>query len=76
MQVTKLRGANDNGLVPAGRTFARLAEGLRRANERAAAILDVYEEHERRLERRYTVKRRDTIPAARAPLEHAVFGTH
>jgi hypothetical protein len=76
MQVTKLRVANDNGLVPAGRYFARLAEGLREANERAAAIVDVYEEQERRLERRYSVKRRDTIPAASAPLEHAAFGTH
>jgi len=76
MQVTKLRFANDNGLVPAGRYFARLAEGLREANERAAAVVDVYEEQERRLERRYAVKRRDTIPAASAPLEHAAFGTH
>lgn len=76
MQVTKLRVANDNGLVPAGRYFAQLAEGLREVNERAAAVVDAYEEQERRLERRYTVKRRDTIPAARAQLEPAAFGTH
>ena len=76
MQVTKLRVANDNGLVPAGRYFARLAEGLREANKRAAAVLDVYEEQERRLERRCAVKRRGTIPAARAPLAHVAFGTH
>ena len=35
MQVTKLRIANDNGLVPAGRYFAHLAEALRQANEGA-----------------------------------------
>ena len=49
MQVTKFRPANDNGLVPAGRYFARLAAGLREANERAAAVVDVYEEQERKL---------------------------
>ena len=48
MQVTKLRIANDNGLVPAGRYFARLADGLREANERAAAVVDIYDEQERK----------------------------
>ena len=47
MQVTKLRIANDNGLVPAGRYFARIAEALRAANERAAAVVDIYEEQTR-----------------------------
>jgi len=72
MQVTKLRAANDNGLVPAGRYFARLAADLRQVNERAAAIVDVYEAQERRP----AVKRGDTVPAANAPLEHAAFGMH
>jgi hypothetical protein len=44
MQVAKLRVANDNGFAPAGRYFARIAEGLRAANERAAAVVDIYEE--------------------------------
>lgn len=47
MQVIKLRIANDNGLVPAGRYFARLADGLREANARAAAVVDIYDEQER-----------------------------
>ena len=75
MHVTKLHPANDNGLVPAGRYFARLAEGLQAANERAAAVVDAYEEQERALERRLQVKRRGTIPAARALSEHVAFGT-
>lgn len=76
MQVTKLRVANDNGLVPAGQYFSRLADGLREANERAAAIVDAYEEQERKLERRYAVKRRDTIPAAAPTPEFAASGMH
>ena len=70
MQVTKLRVANDNGLIPAGRYFARLAEGLRDANEQAAAVVDVYEERERKLERRYGLKRRGAIPPAVAPQQY------
>lgn len=45
MHVTKLRAANDNGLVPAGHYFARLADDLR-----AAAIVDEYEAQERKIE--------------------------
>ena len=52
MQVTKLRIANDNGLVPAGRYFARLADGLREANARAAAVVDIYDEQERKRDAR------------------------
>jgi hypothetical protein len=76
MQVTKLRVANDNGLVPAGRYFARLAESLRDANGRAAAVLDIYEAQEREAERRHTIRRRDTIPAASPPSSHAAYGMH
>jgi hypothetical protein len=62
MQVTKLRVANDNGLVPAGRYFARLADNLRASNASAAAVVDEYEAQERKLEARY---RRRRAPAAR-----------
>jgi hypothetical protein len=65
MQVVKLRVANDNGLVPAGRYFARLAEGLRGANERAAAVLDIYEAQERKLEARHRRKAASPVPARR-----------
>jgi hypothetical protein len=51
MPVTKPRAANDNGLVPAGHYFARLAEGLRNVNERAAAVVEVYEEAQRLCQR-------------------------
>ena len=71
MQVTKLRFANDNGLVPAGRT--RLAEGLREANERAAAVVDAYEEQERKLEGRYRWKTASPVPADRAPRMEAAL---
>jgi len=73
MQVTKLRAANDNGLVPAGRYFARLAEGLRNSNERAAAVVDVYEEAERRLENRHPWKSASRVPADRAGRIEAVL---
>ena len=66
MQVAKLRPANDNGLVPAGRYFARLAAGLREANARAAAVVDVYEEQERKLEDRCRRKAASPMPANRA----------
>jgi hypothetical protein len=37
MHVAKLRiGASENGLVPAGEYFKRLAEALREANEKQA----------------------------------------
>jgi hypothetical protein len=48
MQVAKLRIANDNGLLPAGGHFFRLAAAMREADERAAAVLDIYEEYERK----------------------------
>lgn len=53
MQVTKLRIANDNGLVPAGRYFSRLSEALREANERAADVVDIYEQQQRKLQTRH-----------------------
>ena len=62
MQVTKLRIANDNGLVPAGHYFSRLAGALREANERAAAVVDVYEEQERKLQTRYRGKTASPVP--------------
>ncbi len=60
MQVAKLRPANDpvkdpandNGLAPAGRYFARLAEHVRAAKARAAAIVDIYENQARPVEAR------------------------
>jgi len=39
MQVAKLRvRTDDNGLVPAGEYFKRLAEALREANEKQARV--------------------------------------
>ena len=39
MQVTKLRvRCDDDGLVPAGQYFKRLADALREANERAGNV--------------------------------------
>lgn len=71
MQVTKLRSANDNGLVPAGRYFARLADNLRSANDRTAAVVDEYEKQERKLEARH---RKRCMPArTNAHAEHAVI---
>jgi len=64
MQVAKLRVANDNGLAPAGRYFARIAEGLRAANERAAAVVDIYEEQERMGEAR-SRKTASSVPRRR-----------
>ena len=65
MQVTKLRIANDNGLVPAGRYFSRLAGALREANERAAAVVDTYEEQERKIQARYRGKAASSVPTPR-----------
>jgi hypothetical protein len=65
MPVTKPRAANDNGLVPAGHYFARLAEGLRNVNERAAAVVDVYEEAERKFEDRHRWKEALPTPSDR-----------
>ena len=62
MQVTKLRIANDNGLVPAGRYFYRLSEALRKANERAAAVVDTYEAQERKIQARYSGKTASPVP--------------
>jgi hypothetical protein len=67
MLVTKLRISGDNGLVPAGRYFAQLAENLRANNVRDAAALEKAEAQERRLEMRYrksaaaSVRPRSTI---------------
>jgi hypothetical protein len=73
MQVTKLCVANDNGLLPAGRYFARLAEGLRTANERAAPVIDVYEEQERKEECRYRWKTALPAPPDGAPQMDVAF---
>ncbi len=62
MQITKLRIANDNGLVPAGRYFERLADGLRQANERAASVVDAYEDQERS---RTARRRKTALPVPR-----------
>ena len=61
MQVVKLCLANDNGLAPAGRYFARIAEALRTANERAAAVVDIYEEQTRAADAR-TGKTASPVP--------------
>ncbi len=53
MQVTKIRIADQNGLVPAGAYFSRLADNLRAANARDAAALEKAETRERKLEARY-----------------------
>lgn len=54
MRIEKLRGAaDDNGLVPAGAYFARLARGLAEANEREAAMREKLDAEDRRLEARY-----------------------
>ena len=52
MQVTKVRIADDSGLVPAGLFFQKLASGLRDANAQTAAQLEREEARERRLEER------------------------
>ncbi|WP_395647149.1 hypothetical protein [Terricaulis sp.] len=52
MQVTKLR-FEDNGLVPAGHYFARVAAGLRAQNDRGAAIVERGEQSEQKLEARF-----------------------
>jgi hypothetical protein len=62
MQVTKLRIANDNGLVPAGRYFSRLSEALREANERAADVVDIYEQQQRKRQTRH--RRASASPAS------------
>jgi hypothetical protein len=54
MHVNKLRvSAQDHGLVPAGRYFAKLAGDLRAANEKEAARQDKLDAQDRRLEARY-----------------------
>lgn len=62
MHVTKLRAANDNGLVPAGHYFARLTDNLR-----AAAIVDEYEAQERKIEACFRKPTRKA--AARTPTQ-------
>ena len=66
MHVTKLRIANDNGLVPAGRYFSRLAGALREANEHTAAVIDKYEEQERKIQTRYCGKAASPVPTSHA----------
>lgn len=63
MEAPKLRVANDNGLVPAGRYFARLADNFRVANANAAAVVDAYEAQERKLEARLRRHRHRTRAA-------------
>lgn len=54
MQVQKLRGsADDNGLVPAGQYFARLARDLETANARETTMREKLDAEDRRLETRY-----------------------
>jgi hypothetical protein len=55
MPVTKIRSADDNGLVPAGAYFARLADTLSAVNAREAASQEQAEE--RKLEARYRRER-------------------
>lgn len=68
MQVTKLR-TEDNGLVPAGAYFARLAANLREQNERGAAIVERGENQERKLEARYRLTERKTVRPPRRTRE-------
>lgn len=54
MHVAKLRiPADDNGLVPAGRYFERLAANLRDSNAREATLRDELDAEDRALEERY-----------------------
>jgi hypothetical protein len=54
MQVQKLRGsAEDNGLVPAGQYFARLARDLETASARETTMREKLDAEDRRLEARY-----------------------
>ncbi len=54
MQVQKLRyGVDDNGLVPAGRYFEKLAKELRAANAREHERQEKLDAQDRRLEARY-----------------------
>lgn len=43
MYADKLRVTDDNGLVPAGQYFKRLAVALREANEREARVSRLHE---------------------------------
>lgn len=72
MQVTKIRVADENGLVPAGAYFARLAGTLRTANERDAAALEKAEERDRKLEARYR-RARAAPPVRNAYAQHAAM---
>jgi len=53
MQVHKLRGAADIGLVPAGKYFARLARDLDRANANEALRKQTLDNEDRGLETLY-----------------------
>lgn len=70
MHVSKLR-IEGNGLVPAGRYFARLAQSLEDANDRDAERRERLDNEDRRLEARY---RRASAARSGAVLEHA--GAH
>lgn len=70
MRVEKLRcSADDNGLVPAGQYFAKLARGLEHANARESAHRAALDEEDRRLEARYrraSASRNNTFEDTRA----------
>lgn len=53
MQVSKFRVADENGFVPAGRYFEKLAANLNAANDDVAARREREEARERKLEERY-----------------------
>jgi hypothetical protein len=63
MHITKIRSADANGLVPAGAYFAQLATNLSAANARDAAVNEMDEARERKLEARY--RRAKSPPPAR-----------
>lgn len=69
MQVTKLRANANDGLVPAGRYFEKLAAGLREENERGARRQRILEAEDRALEalyRRVSASRANTYAEAPA----------
>ena len=68
MQATKLRIADNVGLVPAVHYFARLAAGLRAQNEQEQAIVTRAEAQERKLETRYRRARPTHTPRTREEL--------
>lgn len=76
MEVTKLRIADENGLVPAGAYFEKLALGLRATNAKLADELDREEARERKLEERYrraSAARSSAAPTPRRAFQHAAL---